>query len=254
MSTRLNKAKELPPPPPPGQLTDPDFEEVSTVGMPANGSLFLIRRGAKVSFENLSPEQLEQLKAAGLAAPMELTGMVKSIVESLLPNLISKGADPMSQPETPDEQPAEQPAAEVPAAVAPVANAEAADAAADAAGAEAETAKELEDADMDKVRELIKEVAGSMLDERLSALEERVAASEGAAKDAQAETADMKKSLDALQADVETQKQEVTKALGDFRPGSQLGDHTTPPSPEEVAKQEGRNFWGELATAKPMNR
>lgn len=264
MISRFSKAskpaKELPPPPPPGQLTDPDFEEVSPVGMPANGRLFLVRRGGKLAFEKLSPDQLQQLKDAGLAPPTELSDVVKEAVEAVLkpffPNLFAKGDEPVTQPATPGATAptpaakADDAAEETPPA-ADTASDETPETPAEEPAAETETAKGLEEGDLQQIREIAKEVAGSIIDERLSALEERLAATETASQEAKDETAEMKKSLEDLQTGFETQKQDVAKALGDFRPGSQLGDHTTPPDPADVAKQESSDFWTTLASAKP---
>lgn len=224
-------------PPPPGQMTDPDYDETSLVGYPANGRFFLVRKGGKLSFERLSEQQIAEMTAAGLAPPQSILDVVKDCVQSVLTNMFPQQThkgEPMDPQAQNNQTPAPAGANETPAP-APV-------------------KRELEDGDIEQVREIVTEVVSGILDERLASLstiEERLKALEDALASGKEETAEMQKSFADFKASTEKDVREVKKSL-EFRPAGQ-GDDDRGPGPNDpatVQKQQSQAAWEAILVPK----
>ncbi len=250
MLKRFGKAKKRTPPPPPpaGQMTDLDYDEVSPVGRPANGEMFYVRKG-----DDLSPEEAQKLKEAGLKPPQSLEDVVAGIAKSSFEQMmepfnaalqkLSKffgEGEPMLVPNQSGEPGSQQPQA------APAAKDEGDQGDQSSQSSEQPVQRELTDADLEQVRTIAKEVSGSLIDERFSSVEERIAAIEKSLEESKETTTETAKSLDAVRADLQKAFNYVPAPQGD---GDRLPPEEIPA--EEVAKAQSDAFWTGLAEKKP---
>lgn len=221
MFRRTKSRKGADGPPPPGQLTDPDYDEVSLVGHPANGEFFYVRKG-----ENLSPKEIEELRQAGLAAPKTLTEVVKECVDAVLPEIIkkamSKGDDAMQKKGTQKSGQETQP-----------------------------VQRELDSQEVEQIREIAQEVAGSLFDERFATIQEQIDALKAANEATTEEQTEMQKSIDSVKSAVTAVQGDVQKSL-EFRPAGQGdGERGDPPlNPEDVQKNKSNKQWAEILSPK----
>lgn len=217
-------------PPPPGQMTDPEYDEVSKVKHPANGHFFLVRKGLGTGIQYFTQKQLDEMKAAGLESPQPLGEAIKETLKHVLPEVLTQFPELISQyikkgeAQPMDPQDENKPQADTRA-----------------------VARGLDDSDKEIVREIAKEVASSLNDERFEQMQKQINDLTAANKQSEEAKAEIEKSIKEINGSISIltkDSHDVQKAL-EFRPAGQ-GDAPpgdTPPDPEKVQKQATTAGW-----------